>query len=129
MEDLQADFNGVEAHVIDGKVYYIDYGMMIGFVYYNKDMWEAAGLTENDIPKTWDEMREVDKKFTIKEGDSLVQAGLNFNDDFHQNYLLGLNYQLGDNLFLEDGKTPNVNTDNMKKVMQMLAEILTAAAV
>ena len=123
MEDLQADFNGVEAHVIDGKVYYIDYGMMTGFVYYNKDMWEAAGLTENDIPKTWDEMREVAKKFTIKEGDSLVQAGLNFNDDFHQNYLLGLNYQLGDNLFLEDGKTPNVNTDNMKKVMQMLVDM------
>ena len=129
LEDLQADFNGVEAHVIDGKVYYIDYGMMTGSVYYNKDMWEAAGLTENDIPKTWDEMREVAKKLTIKEGDSLVQAGLNFNDDFHQNYLLGLNYQLGDNLFLEDGKTPNVNTDNMKKVMQMLAEILMAASV
>ena len=123
LEDLQADFNGVEAHVIDGKVYYIDYGMMTGSVYYNKDMWEAAGLTENDIPKTWDEMREVAKKLTIKEGDSLVQAGLNFNDDFHQNYLLGLNYQLGDNLFLEDGKTPNVNTDNMKKVMQMLVDM------
>lgn len=123
LEDLQADFNGVEAHVIDGKVYYIDYGMMTGSVYYNKDMWEAAGLTENDIPKTWDEMREVAKKLTIKEGDSLVQAGLNFNDDFHQNYLLGLNYQLGDNLFLEDGKTPNANTDNMKKVMQMLVDM------
>ena len=123
LEDLQADFNGVEAHVIDGKVYYIDYGMMTGSVYYNKDMWEAAGLTENDIPKTWDEMREVAKKLTIKEGDSLVQAGLNFNDDFHQNYLLGLNYQLGDNLFLEDGKTPNVNTDNIKKVMQMLVDM------
>ena len=123
LEDLQADFNGVEAHVIDGKVYYIDYGMMTGSVYYNKDMWEAAGLTENDIPKTWDEMREVAKKLTIKEGDSLVQAGLNFNDDFHQNYLLGLNYLLGDNLFLEDGKTPNVNTDNMKKVMQMLVDM------
>ncbi len=123
LEDLEADFTGVEAHVIDGKVYYIDYGMMTGSVYYNKDMWEAAGLTENDIPKTWDEMREVAKKLTIKDGDRLVQAGLNFNDDFHQNYLLGLNYQLGDNLFQEDGRTPNVNTDNMKKIMQMLVDM------
>ena len=40
--------------------------MMTGSVYYNKDMWEAAGLTEADIPKTWDEMREVAKKLTIK---------------------------------------------------------------
>lgn len=123
LADLQADFTGVDAHVIDGNVYYIDYGMMTGSVYYNKDMWEAAGLTEADIPKTWDEMREVAKKLTIKEGDRLVQAGLNFNDDFHQNYLLGLNYQLGENLFLEDGRTPNVNSDAMKQTMQMLVDL------
>ncbi|MBQ7841109.1 MAG: extracellular solute-binding protein [Lachnospiraceae bacterium] len=123
LEDLQADFTGVDAHVIDGEVYYIDYGMMTGTVYYNKDMWTAAGLTEADIPKTWDEMREVAKKLTIKDGDKLIQAGLNFNDDFHQNYLLGLNYQLGENLFQEDGKTPNVNSDAMKQVMQMLVDM------
>lgn len=123
LEDLQADFTGVDAHVIDGEIYYIDYGMMTGSVYYNKDMWEAAGLTEADIPKTWDEMREVAKKLTIKEGDTLIQAGLNFNDDFHQNYLLGLNYQLGENLFEEDGVTPKVNSDAMKQVMQMLVDM------
>lgn len=123
LEDLQADFTGVDAHVIDGNVYYIDYGMMTGSVYYNKKMWEEAGLTDEDIPKTWDEMREVAKKLTIKDGDKLIQAGLNFNDDFHQNYLLGLNYQLGENLFQEDGKTPNVNSDAMKQVMQMLVDM------
>lgn len=123
LEELQADFTGVDAHVIDGEVYYIDYGMMTGSVYYNKDMWEAAGLTEADIPKTWDEMREVAKKLTIKEGDTIIQAGLNFNDDFHQNYLLGLNYQLGENLFEEDGVTPKVNSDAMKQVMQMLVDM------
>ena len=123
LEDLEADFTCVEAHVIDGKVYYIDYGMMTGAVYYNKDMWEAAGLTDADIPKTWDEMREVAKKLTIKDGDRLIQAGLNFNDDFHQNYLLGLNYQLGENLFEEDGKTPKVTSDAMKQVMQMLVDM------
>ena len=123
LEDLQADFTGVDAHVIDGEVYYIDYGMMTGSVYYNKDMWEAAGLTEADIPKTWDEMREVAKKLTIKEGDTIIQAGLNFNDDFHQNYLLGLNYQWGENLCEEDGVTPKVNSDAMKQVMQMLVDM------
>lgn len=123
IEDLEADFNGVSAHVIDDKMYYIDYGMMTGSVYYNKDMWEAAGLTEEDIPKTWDELIEVAKKLTIKDGDTIIQAGLNFNDDFHQNYLLGLNYQLGENLFKEDGKTPNVNSEVMQQIMQMLVDM------
>ena len=123
IEDLEADFTGVNAHVIDGEVYYIDYGMMTGAVYYNKDMWEAAGLTEEDIPKTWDELIEVAKKLTIKDGDTLIQAGLNFNDDFHQNYLLGLNYQLGENLFQDDGRTPNVNSETMVQIMQMLVDM------
>ena len=61
-DDLDADFNGVSAHVIDGKVYYIDYGIMTGSVYYNKDMWEAAGLTDADYPKTWDEMPQFLEK-------------------------------------------------------------------
>jgi len=122
-DDLDADFNGVSAHVIDGKVYYIDYGIMTGSVYYNKDMWEAAGLTDADYPKTWDEMREVAKKLTIKEGNSFVQAGLNFNGTFHQNYLLGLNYQLGQDLFEDDKKTATVNNDAMKAVMQLLVDL------
>lgn len=121
--ELDGDFTGVNAHVIDDKVYYIDYGIMTGSVYYNKDMWEAAGLTDQDIPKTWDEMRAVAKKLTIKEGDNFVQAGLNFNGDFHQNYLLGLNYQLGQNLFAEDGKTPTINTEAMQQIMQMLVDM------
>lgn len=121
--DMQADFTGVDAHIIDDKVYYIDYGIMTGSVYYNKDMWEAAGLTEADIPKTWDEFRAVAKKLTILEGDSVVQAGINFNDEINSNYLMGLNYQLGDNLFDKDMTSIKVNTDNMKKVMQMMFDI------
>ena len=76
-------------------------------------MWKEAGLTEDDIPKTWDEMIEVAKKLTIKDGDKIVQAGLNFNNDFHQNYLLGLNYQLGENLFQEeDRKSTRLNSSH-----------------
>lgn len=122
IDDLEADFNSVSAHVTDGSVYYIDYGIMTGSVYYNKDMWEAAGLAEADIPKTWDEMREVAKKLTVREDGKLAQAGLNINGTFHQNYLLGLNYQLGQNLFEEDGKTAAVNNDAMRQVMQMLVD-------
>ncbi|KFF31560.1 ABC transporter substrate-binding protein [Bifidobacterium bombi] len=34
-------------------------------VWYNTKMWQAAGLTENDYPKTWDELLETAKKLTI----------------------------------------------------------------
>lgn len=123
LSDLEADFTGVDAHVIDDNVYYIDYGMMTGSVYYNKEMWNAAGLTEADIPTTWDEFREVAKKLTIKDGDNFVQAGVNVNEDFYQTLLLGVNYQLGQNLFDETGTKATIDTDAMKQVMQMILDI------
>lgn len=121
IEDLESDFVGVSAHVIDGKVYYTDYGMMTATMYYNKAMWAAAGLTESDIPKTWDEFREVAKKLTIRdESGELVQAGFSFNGGA-QGDVLGMQYQYGQNLFV-DGKV-SFDNDAIKTVVQRMKDI------
>lgn len=108
IEDLKADFNGVEPHIIDGNVYYIDNVMNTGNIYYNKTMWAEAGLTEEDIPVTWDQFREVAKKLTKKDGDTLTQAGFNWNGETYSGIYQGLNYQKGELLFQEDGQTVNL---------------------
>ena len=122
VEDLEEDFVGVSAHVIDGKVYYTDYGMMTATMYYNKAMWSAAGLTEADIPATWDQFREVAKKLTIRdEKGDLIQAGFSFNGGA-QGDVLGMQYQYGQNLFTEDGKV-TFNNDAIKTVVQRMKDI------
>lgn len=122
VEDLEEDFVGVSAHVIDGKVYYTDYGMMTATMYYNKAMWSAAGLTEADIPTTWDQFREVAKKLTIRdEKGELIQAGFSFNGGA-QGDVLGMQYQYGQNLFTEDGKV-TFNNDAFKTVVQRMKDI------
>ena len=122
VEDLEEDFVGVSAHVIDGKVYYTDYGMMTATMYYNKAMWSAAGLTEADIPTTWDQFREVAKKLTIRdEKGDLIQAGFSFNGGA-QGDVLGMQYQYGQNLFTEDGKV-TFNNDAIKAVVQRMKDI------
>ena len=122
VEDLEEDFVGVSAHVIDGKVYYTDYGMMTATMYYNKAMWSAAGLTEADIPTTWDQFREVAKKLTIRdEKGGLIQAGFSFNGGA-QGDVLGMQYQYGQNLFTEDGKV-TFNNDAIKTVVQRMKDI------
>lgn len=121
LDELRADFLNVDSHLIDDKIYYMDYAMMTANLYYNKDMWEAAGLTEADFPKTWDDMREVAKKLTIKEGDNFVQAGFNYNGTFNQ-MVLGLNYQLGQNLFNEDG-TATINNDAMNDIVKYFVDL------
>ena len=122
VEDLEEDFVGVSAHVIDGKVYYTDYGMMTATMYYNKAMWSAAGLPEADIPTTWDQFREVAKKLTIRdEKGELIQAGFSFNGGA-QGDVLGMQYQYGQNLFTEDGKV-TFNNDAIKTVVQRMKDI------
>lgn len=122
VEDLEEDFVGVSAHVIDGKVYYTDYGMMTATMYYNKAMWSAAGLTEADIPTTWDQFREVAKKLTIRdEKGELIQAGFSFNGGA-QGDVLGIQYQYGQNLFTKDGKV-TFNNDAIKTVVQRMKDI------
>ena len=122
LEELEADYVGISAHEIDGKVYYTDYGMMTATMYYNKAMWAAAGLTEADIPKTWDAFREVAKKLTIRdEKGELVQAGFSFNGGA-QGDVLGMQYQYGQNLFTEDNRV-SFNNDAVCAVVQRMKDI------
>lgn len=121
IEELEKDFIGIDSHIIDGEVYYMDMAMMTANLYYNKDMWEQAGLTDADFPKTWDEVREIAKKLTIKDGDQFVQAGFNFNGTFNE-MVLGLNYQLGQNLFIDD-KTVTLNNDAMNQIVSYFVDL------
>lgn len=46
----------------DGKLYTVPYQVYTTGVWYNKDMWEEAGLTEEDKPETFEEFKEVCQK-------------------------------------------------------------------
>lgn len=123
LDELSQDFMSVEPHVIDGKVYYIDYGMMTGTIYYNKELWKNAGLTENDIPKTWDEFIKVAEKLTIvDDSGNFTQAGFNYNGDY-AGMIMGLNYQYGELLFEDDDKTVNLDNPTMVKTTQFLVDL------
>lgn len=53
-----------QAHVFNGKTYTLPYNLTTyGFVV-NKDLFAASGLTEDDYPTTWDEVREVSRIIT-----------------------------------------------------------------
>lgn len=52
-EDV-ADFKTAPTFTVDGKLYAVPYSNDYRIAYYNKAMYEKAGLTE--APKTWDEV-------------------------------------------------------------------------
>lgn len=123
IEELKKDFINVDSHVIDGKVYYIDYGMMTGAIYYNKKLWAEAGLTESDIPKTWDQLASVARKLTKTDPNGkITQAGFNFNEDYNA-MLMGLNYQYGESLFKNDKRTANIDNTTTEKTTKFLYDL------
>lgn len=118
LEALKTDYTGAEAHEIDGQIHYVDYGLMSGVIYYNTDHWAEAGLTDADVPQTWDEFREVAKKLTKASGDTFERAGFNFNSQYNA-FTPGLPYQHGQNLFAEDQTTPTFASDSMGELIEM----------
>lgn len=123
--DLQKDFVGVEGHISDSNtVSYIDAAINTGNVYYNKALWNEAGLTESDIPKTWEQLRDVAVKLTKHDGDTILQCGFNLNGDGGYSALFeGMNYQQNELLFSSDGKTPNFDNEVTKSNLQWMKDL------
>ncbi|OZG63186.1 sugar ABC transporter substrate-binding protein [Bifidobacterium lemurum] len=124
VDDLKADYVGVEAHVSDGSVRYIDAAINTGNIYYNTTLWAEAGLTEDDIPTTWDEFRQVAIKLTKRDGETLTQCGFNMNGDAgYSSMFEGLNYQKGELLFSSDGTEANFDNDTTKENLEWLHDL------
>lgn len=125
LSQLEADYNGVAPHVQSGKVYYTDYAINTGNIYYNKKLWADAGLTDSDIPKTWDQLVAVAKKMTKFDGGKMTQAGFNINAETYSAMIFGLNYQKGQLLFSKDGKKLDFNNKTTVENTKFLQELYT----
>ena len=67
MEQVARDdfFPSVIANrMVDGKIYGLPYEVEPMAMYYSVDAFNEVGLTDKDIPKTWDELLSVAKKLT-----------------------------------------------------------------
>ena len=122
-DEMRKEFAGMDAYIFDGKLYYFPVGQMAGLLYYNKDIWKGAGLTENDIPGTWEELRKVAKKLTKYDSyENIEQSGL---DEVGWPWVISdWNNQLGGWIFSKDGSRPLVNTPTYIKATQFMSDLI-----
>jgi len=124
MAALKADFDRVDNYIDNGKLYYLDMGVMTSGIFYNKKMWREAGLTDADIPTTWDQLITVAKKLTKYDAaGNITREGfsINSNDQF---VLQALVLQSGSFLFDSSGK-PVVNNDVWRQSLKFLQDFYT----
>ena len=125
LDDLREDYIFVDESLYGGNMYYQGLAVMSCGVFYNKQMWADAGLTENDIPKTWDELAEVAQKLTqYDENGNVTVAGFNYNEMSMEYLITALHYHLGVPMFGADGRTPVFN-DGFKKCVEWLRDLYT----
>lgn len=65
----------VESYTVDDQLYCVPKDFSNLALVINNTMWEAAGLTEDDIPTTWDELTAVSTELTTGEQTGLVFGG------------------------------------------------------
>ncbi len=108
----------------EGKLYYLPQGMMCAMMWYNSELWQDAGLSEADYPKTWEDLREVAKKVTEYSPKGEIDiAGFAFNKRWDALFV-DFNYQSGGWFFTEDGKATAWDTPEGLKAVNFLYELV-----
>lgn len=111
----------------NGKLYAIALSTGVFSLVYNKDVLQKAGLTENDVPKTWSQWLDVSKKIT--------DAGKGeFYGTIVQNNQLGGAFrmvpfirQLGSDITTPDWEQVTFNTPEALKALTFLRDLSKTA--
>lgn len=84
----------------------------------NTDLWTAAGLTDADIPTTWEQLKTVSAKLTTD-----TQAGLSFGPEYAR---IGAFFpQAGGSMTNEDGTEATVNSAENLEALTYVKSLLT----
>ncbi|MBL8160533.1 MAG: extracellular solute-binding protein, partial [Anaerolineae bacterium] len=118
---LREKLDGIDTNLINGSLYAYDEGFDTTVIYYGKKAWADAGLTDADIPKTWDELISLANRLTIRDASgAITRAGFDANLRDGRWTWLALKYQMGEFMFTEDGRRANINTEGGRAAAQML---------
>ncbi len=109
----------MENGVVEGKTYGVPFQRSTIVMYYNKDMFRAAGLDPEKPPTSWEELAEVGTALTKKNADgNVAQWGAMIPSTGYAYWMFGaLTKQQGQNLMNGEG---NETYFNHPKVIQAL---------
>lgn len=108
---------------VDDKIYSIPFQRSTEVIFYNKDLFRAAGLDPNSPPETWEELAEMAQKLTDFDH---YGVGIALNPASAQWTFTGYclqNSVNGENLMSEDGKQVFFNTPENVEALQFWLDL------
>lgn len=104
----------------EGDPYAIPFNTDTQVIFYNKQIFKEAGISEDQLPQTWDELETVAHKLDVKKGDDFERIG------FYPLWNLGadvwaLNADNGVSWFDKDEKV-SIDTENKVEALDWILD-------
>ena len=110
-----------ELYTYDGKVYGIPKDIDTIALWYNKTMFDEAGVDYPDETWTWDTVVENAKNLTKEDGS---QYGIAIRNDNNQEAYYNIVYDMGGEIISDDKKTSGYDDPNTIKAMQYIEKLI-----
>ncbi len=103
----------------EGDLYAMPFTATTRALFYNKDMFTEMGLTEDDVPTTWDELYTIAKMFDVVDEGNIERLGFDptYGDATYHGWL----WQAGLDFFDEE-LNPTLNTQEHYDVMNWILD-------
>lgn len=125
LEYMRENIVNFEAgYLFNDNFYFYPVGIMSGLIFYNTDLWTEAGLTETDIPQTWDEFAVLAKKLTKYDDKGYVDVAGFVPNGILGVFWLDLNYQKGGTLYTAGGTSTNWTAEPGLEALQYLEDLI-----
>ncbi len=104
----------------EGDAYAVPFNTDTQVIFYNKTLFKEAGISEEQLPKTWEELETVARKLDVKNGDDFERIG------FYPLWNLGadvwaLNADDGVSWFDKD-ENVKIDTDNKVEALEWILD-------
>lgn len=104
----------------EGDAYAVPFNTDTQVIFYNKTLFKEAGITEEQLPQTWEELETVARKLDVKNGDDFERIG------FYPLWNLGadvwaLNADDGVSWFDKD-ENVKIDTDNKVEALEWILD-------
>jgi sn-glycerol 3-phosphate transport system substrate-binding protein len=111
---------------VDGNLWSVPFQRSTAVMYYNKELFAAAGLDPEQPPRTWDEMVAFGQELTLRDGSgNVTQWGLGIPSSMNAvHWLFGaLVAQNGGMLSSEDGLQTFFDTPEVIEALQFFVDL------
>jgi multiple sugar transport system substrate-binding protein len=108
----------------DGHLYGLPRDLNTIALFYNKTMFDAAGLPYPDATWDWNKLVEVATKLTKTSGGKTLQWGFYTETSDMENYWSSLVWQAGGDILSPDKKTVVIDTDQAAAGIQFLQDLI-----